>query len=156
MLPVGVFRDMPVLAVAETARALNLHAVQLHGHEDPDYVKSLRQQLGEGTEIWTAADASSQVDHDQGGDRLLFDNGGGGTGRTFDWSIIDRHPELHRSIIAGGIGAQNAGAARDLGAYAIDVGSSLDSQPGVKSPDKIAALFEVLRPTSRDGLRACA
>jgi indole-3-glycerol phosphate synthase/phosphoribosylanthranilate isomerase len=155
MLPVGVFRDLPVPGVAATARELNLHAVQLHGREDADYVKSLRQQLGERTEIWTAADASSQMDDDRGGDRLLFDNGGGGTGRTFDWSIIERHPELHRSIVAGGIGVDNAGAARDLGSYAIDVGSSLDSQPGMKSPDKIAALFEVLRPASREVLHAC-
>jgi indole-3-glycerol phosphate synthase/phosphoribosylanthranilate isomerase len=43
-----------------------------------------------------------------------------------------------------------------LGAYAIDVGSAVDEHPGRKSPEKITALFESLRPTCREGLRACA
>jgi indole-3-glycerol phosphate synthase/phosphoribosylanthranilate isomerase len=43
-----------------------------------------------------------------------------------------------------------------LGAFAIDVGSALDERPGVKSPAKIAALFDSLRPQSRQELRQCA
>jgi indole-3-glycerol phosphate synthase/phosphoribosylanthranilate isomerase len=43
-----------------------------------------------------------------------------------------------------------------MGAYAIDVGSAVDRQPGSKSPEKIAALFEALRPRARERLRACA
>ncbi|MBW8786151.1 MAG: hypothetical protein JF593_16260, partial [Novosphingobium sp.] len=56
----------------------------------------------------------------------------------------------------GGIGPHNAAAARALGAYAIDVGSSVDEIPGEKSAEKIAALFEALRPVSRQKLRQCA
>jgi indole-3-glycerol phosphate synthase/phosphoribosylanthranilate isomerase len=156
MLPVGVFRDAPITTVADTAKSLGLRAVQLHGGEDADYVKSLRALLPSGTEIWTAVDASRSRGDDRGGDRLLFDNGGGGTGRTFDWSTIQGHPELPRAIVAGGVGPDNARAARRLGAYAIDIGSSLDARPGEKSPEKIAALFEVLRPAARERLRACA
>ena len=92
----------------------------------------------------------------RGGDRMLFDNGGGGSGRSFDWSAIADHPELVRSLVAGGIGPHNARAARDIGAYAIDVGSSLDAAPGRKSPQKIAAFFETLRAPARERLRACA
>jgi indole-3-glycerol phosphate synthase/phosphoribosylanthranilate isomerase len=58
--------------------------------------------------------------------------------------------------VAGGIGAQNARAAAALGAYAIDVGSSVDLRPGRKSSEKIEALFDALRPASRQRLRACA
>jgi indole-3-glycerol phosphate synthase/phosphoribosylanthranilate isomerase len=92
----------------------------------------------------------------RGGDRLVFDNGSGGSGRTFDWSLIADHPELPRALVAGGIGADNASAARRLGAYAIDVGSSVDHAPGNKAPDKIAAVFDALRPAAREQLRACA
>ena len=46
--------------------------------------------------------------------------------------------------------------ARLLGTYAIDVGSSVDLRPGLKSADKIATLFEALRPSSRQRLRKCA
>jgi len=63
---------------------------------------------------------------------------------------------LPSAVIAGGIGVHNAAAAQCIGAHAIDVGSSVDAEPGGKSPGKIAALFEALRPAARDRLRACA
>jgi indole-3-glycerol phosphate synthase/phosphoribosylanthranilate isomerase len=86
----------------------------------------------------------------------VFDNGPGGTGQSFDWTLVRNHPDLARAIVAGGIGAHNARAAQRLGAFAIDVGSALDERPGRKSPARIASLFEALRPATRQSLRACA
>ena len=83
-------------------------------------------------------------------------DGDGGSGQSFDWALVDKHPELPRAIVAGGIGVHNAAAARSLGSYAIDVGSSVDRSPGEKCPKKIAALFETLRPGARPRLRLCA
>lgn len=154
--PVGVFRDEPAETVADVATLLGLHAVQLHGREDADYVQALRRELARSCEIWTALSVGRDPLESRGGDRLLFDNGNGGSGRSFDWSLVEGHPELSRAIVAGGIGPDNAPAARQLGAYAIDVGSGVEERPGRKSPDKIAALFEALRPTSRGQLAACA
>jgi indole-3-glycerol phosphate synthase/phosphoribosylanthranilate isomerase len=156
ILPVGVFRDESVGAVADTATFLNLHAVQLHGSEDGNYVRALRRKLPSQCEIWTALSVGRDPLVGRGGDRLVFDNGDGGTGRSFDWSLVAGHPDLDGAVVAGGIGAHNAQAARGLGAYAIDVGSALDSKPGQKDPEKIAALFDALRPVSRQRLRACA
>lgn len=156
MRPVGVFRDSPFNVVADIATLLNLHAVQLHGHEDRDYVGTLKHQLPPGCEIWTAVSVGRQPLANRGGDRLLFDNRGGGSGRPFDWSLVERHRELGRAIIAGGVGPANARAARSLGAYAIDVGSALDLYPGRKSPEKIEALFDALRAPSGEELRQCA
>ena len=156
VLPVGVFRDAPVTTVADTASVLSLHAVQLHGQEDTDYISALRSKLPEACEIWTAVSVGRDQLTSRGGDRLLFDNGDGGTGRGFDWSLIADHPELPRAIVAGGIGAHNARAAQALGGYAIDLCSSVEDQPGLKSATKIRGLFEALRPASREQLRACA
>lgn len=156
MLPVGVFRDAPLPHVADAADALNLHAVQLHGSEDSDYVSALRNELPEDCEIWTAVSVGRGSLTRDGGDRLLFDNGNGGTGRSFDWPLINGHPELSSALVAGGIGPDNARSARALGAYAIDVGSSVDERPGQKSPHKIAALFDALRAPSREKVRLCA
>jgi len=155
MLPVGVFRDAPPRIVADIATLLNLHAVQLHGREDVEYVRSLRRELPQ-CEIWTALSVGREPLATRGGDRLVFDNADGGSGRSFDWSMIERHPDLPRAIVAGGIGPHNVRSASALGAYAIDVGSAVDLYPGRKSPEKIAALFDVLRPGSRQRLRACA
>jgi indole-3-glycerol phosphate synthase/phosphoribosylanthranilate isomerase len=156
MKPVGVFRDAPLAVVAELATLLNLEAVQLHGSEDLEYVRSLRRQLPESTEIWTAISVEGGPVAKRGGDRTLFDNGSGGSGRTFDWGLVRQHPDLPNALLAGGIGPGNARAAADLGAYAIDVGSALDLVPGLKSPVKIRALFEALRPACRERLRECA
>ncbi len=154
--PVGVFRDAPPPRVADIAHSLSLHAVQLHGREDASYLSGLRPLLPDGCEIWTAASVGREPLELRGGDRLLFDNGSGGSGRTFDWRLVRAHPELSRAIVAGGIGPHNARAAQRLGAYAIDVGSSLDEKPRLKSAGKIAALFEALRPHCREEVRACA
>jgi indole-3-glycerol phosphate synthase/phosphoribosylanthranilate isomerase len=116
----------------------------------------LRRQLPAGCEIWTALSVGRQALAGRGGDRLLFDNESGGSGRTFDWRLVAKHPGLDRAIVAGGIHAGNARAARSLGGYAIDVGSGVDSSPGVKSAEKIRALFAALRPPSRQVLSACA
>ena len=156
MLPVGVFRDAPRRIVSDLATLMNLHAVQLHGHEDVGYVRALRRELPHSCEIWTALSVGREPLEARGGDRLVFDNADGGSGRCFDWSLIQGHPELPHSVIAGGIGVHNARAARALGAHAIDVGSALDARPGRKSPEKIAALFEALRPPSRQRERQCA
>ena len=156
VLPVGVFRDAPLGVVTDVATLLNLHAVQLHGHEDVEYVRTLRRELHGACEIWTALSVGRERLTSRGGDRLVFDNADGGSGRAFDWRLIERHPELRRAVVAGGIGPNNARAASSLGAYAIDVGSALDQQPGRKSPEKIAALFDSLRPGCRQQLRACA
>ena len=154
--PVGVFRDAPLKAVADIAESLDLHAIQLHGREDAEYVAALRDRFPQSREIWTAVSVGREPIAGRGADRLLFDNGAGGSGNMFDWMQIAGHPELHRAIVAGGISADSARAAQRLGAYAIDVGSSLDDAPGRKSSEKIAALFEALRPASRQLLRACA
>lgn len=156
MLPVGVFRDAPIGEVVDLATGLGLHAVQLHGREDVDYVDALRRLLPRACEIWTAVSVGRDALAGRGGDRLLFDNGDGGSGASFDWSLIADHPELSRAIVAGGIGAHNARRARRFGAHAIDVGSAVDLAPGRKSADNIAALFDALRPAARERLRACA
>ena len=156
MKTVGVFRDAPLNTLADVATLMNLDAVQVHGHEDVEYVRALRRGLPAACEIWTALSVGREPLASRGGDRLVFDNADGGSGRSFDWSLIREHPDLPREIVAGGIGAANAHVAQRLGAYAIDVGSSVDVRPGSKSPEKIAALFEALRPPSRERLRACA
>jgi indole-3-glycerol phosphate synthase/phosphoribosylanthranilate isomerase len=152
---VGIFRDTAVAEVTQAAARLSLHAVQLHGREDAAYVRALRRLLPGACEIWGAVDARHSRDR-PGVDRLLFDHGAGGSGRTFDWGLVKDHPELSRALLAGGIGPGNAREAARLGAYALDVGSAVDARPGVKSADKIAALFEALRPAARQKLAQCA
>jgi indole-3-glycerol phosphate synthase/phosphoribosylanthranilate isomerase len=153
---VGVFRNAPPADVGDCATLLGLAAVQLHGDEDAAYVRALARRLPAGCEVWKALWADACRSDFDAADRLVFDSGAGGTGQSFDWDLIGNHARLSQSLIAGGIGRHNAQAAQQLGAYAIDAGSKLDRFPGRKCPDKVAALFEALRPPSRQEMRLCA
>ena len=154
--PVGVFRNVPLPEIAETAAGLKLHAIQLHGDYGRDDIRALRGQLSDATEIWTALSVGRDILAARGGDRLLFDSGDGGTGQRFDWSKIENHPDLSRALVAGGIGPTNAQSAQSLGAYAIDLCSSVEERPGLKSVEKVASLFDALRPTARERVLECA
>jgi indole-3-glycerol phosphate synthase/phosphoribosylanthranilate isomerase len=155
--PVGVFRNAARDEIARAATILGLSAVQLHGNEDAGYVRSLARLLPQDCEIWKAVEVgSSAPGRFDAADRLLFDSGPGGTGRTFDWTLLRGHASLGQSLVAGGLGPANVREAARLGAYALDVGSALDERPGLKSGAKISALFDALRPASRQGLRECA
>jgi len=155
--PVGVFRNAPIEQVVEAALMLGLCAVQLHGDEDEEYARTLAVRLPTACEIWKAVKVSRSAPRSfDAADRLLFDSGPGGTGKTFDWTLVRDHPLLAGAVIAGGIGPHNARVAQRLGAHAIDVGSALDEAPGRKSPARIAALFDALRTACREQLRACA
>ena len=151
---VGVFRNEKPMQVASTARALGLAAVQLHGEEDALYIRGLRSLLPEGVEIWAAGAVGREVpDPRPGAHRTLYDTkvGGrsGGTGTVFDWSRLDGREELSGAVIAGGLTAGNAAAAGRVGAYALDVGSGVEAEPGRKDPAKLTAFFEALRLPAR-------
>ena len=150
---VGIFRDEAPSNVNAAARRLGLHAVQLHGREDAGAVRAL---LPPETEIWAAAQVGAGwVGPRAGADRILFDSGPGGTGRTFDWSRVAARPDLKSGLLAGGLGPANAGAAGRLGAWALDVGSGLEAVPRWKDSNRVAAFFEALRPAARGEAASC-
>lgn len=153
-VPVGVFRNAPVEEVTQTATQLGLHAVQLHGSEDAAFIADLRSKLPQATEIWAANPIGDQIVTRPEADRLLFDtarNGrSGGTGQTFDWSLVADHPQLDRAFLAGGLRPGNAAAAARVGAYGLDVGSGIETSPGRKDAAKLAAFFEALRLPARN------
>ncbi|MDX7998348.1 bifunctional indole-3-glycerol-phosphate synthase TrpC/phosphoribosylanthranilate isomerase TrpF [Xenorhabdus sp. Reich] len=143
---VGVFQNQSVDFVSDTARALSLTAVQLHGHEDKDYINALRSVLPEHCEIWKAIDMAKVAEFSElsNVDHLLLDNGAGGTGKSFDWQLIE--PQFkHNSILAGGLNADNCQQAATLGCYGLDFNSGVEISPGIKSSQKIKQVFQQLR-----------
>jgi indole-3-glycerol phosphate synthase/phosphoribosylanthranilate isomerase len=141
---VGVFRDAAPSDVAAVASTVRLDIVQLHGAED---VSAIRRSLPANSEVWAVAADGAPAR--PGADRTLFDRGAGGTGESFDWSIVADRTELSSAFLAGGIGPANAHAASRVGAYGLDVGSSVEARPGKKDPAKVKALFAALRPACR-------
>lgn len=143
---VGVFRNAPVAEVVERAATLQLSAVQLHGDEDQSYIDSLRAELPASVQIWKAlsvADSlpSRTLNHV---DKYVFDNGQGGSGQRFDWSLLQGQ-DLSNVILAGGLSADNCVEAAKSGCVGLDFNSGVELQPGIKDASKLASAFQTLR-----------
>ncbi|SLM63134.1 MULTISPECIES: bifunctional indole-3-glycerol-phosphate synthase TrpC/phosphoribosylanthranilate isomerase TrpF [Dickeya] len=143
---VGVFRDAPPNEIVATVTSLGLAVVQLHGKEDAAFIAALRQQLPAQCQIWQAQSVGDTLPPLTAAhvDRVLLDNAQGGSGQPFDWSRLAGHT-LSQVMLAGGISPHNVALAARLGCAGVDVNSSVESQPGIKDAQKIAAVFQALR-----------
>lgn len=146
---VGVFLNHSAHHVAEIATALCLHAVQLHGNEDAAYIDSVKALLPEGCQVWKALGVEDSLPEPvAGADRHLLDTKvgeqSGGTGKVFDWELI-AEADKNTIMIAGGLSADNAELASQLGTLGLDFNSGVESAPGVKDHQKLAAAFAAVR-----------
>ncbi|KFA59615.1 Indole-3-glycerol phosphate synthase / Phosphoribosylanthranilate isomerase [Gilliamella apicola] len=140
---VGVFRNEEIETVVQITKQLSLYAVQLHGNEDENYIETLRQELPRTCQIWKALSIGSTIPKHNNPliSRYLFDNGGGGTGKCFDWTMLSNH-NLNNVILAGGINSKNIKSALATGVIGVDLNSGVEISPGIKDKQKIQAVFE--------------
>jgi len=149
---VGVFVDPDDALVDAAIDAGRLSALQLH-RVSPARAAALRGRTG--MTIWaaiairTAADLATARDFAGAADRLLYDAKTpagalpGGMGVRFDWGLLKdaRHPLPW--ALSGGLNAENvADAVRETGAALVDVSSGVETAPGIKDVDKIAAFLK--------------
>jgi len=151
---VGVFAGQAQSDIIRLSSELELDAVQLHDQHD---LQAMRTALPSHCEIWSVAGVEAAIEPAaQGADRTLFDTKSrgrtGGTGTSFDWRLVANHPELPHAFLAGGIGPANARAAQQVGAFGIDLCSSVEATPGRKDHRQVRALFDALRLPSRGDL----
>ncbi|MCC5913054.1 MAG: phosphoribosylanthranilate isomerase [Balneolaceae bacterium] len=151
---VGVFVNQPLDDVNSIARQTGIDLVQLHGNESPEYCGLVEKpviKVFHVTEDKTAAGLKAEVepylDHC---DHLLFDSKTeslwGGTGKTFDWSLLDEITDEKPWFLSGGLNPGNiAEAIRSVNPPAVDISSGLEESPGLKDFDKVEQFFEVMR-----------
>ena len=143
--PVGVFVNAPMELVRTLLDDGTLALAQLHGQEDESYIRELKtytdKLIIKAFSIKTAEDIEKALQSPA--DYILLDQGGGGTGKTFDWSLI---PEIQRPFfLAGGIGTSNLGQAiREIHPYAVDLSSSVETEKW-KDPMKIRQVVDIVR-----------
>jgi len=149
--------------LAAAIAALDPQFLQLHGGETPARVASIRARFGlpvmKAIGIGAAPDPAEIRLFDAIADMLLFDAkprpeaarpGGNGTG--FDWVLLDAIETKKPWLLAGGLDATNVAAAlASTRAHGVDVSSGVESAPGEKDPDKIAAFVAKVRATPRSG-----
>lgn len=144
---VGVFVDAPVRQVVELIDSNVVDVVQLHGHEDEDYLAAVRMGCKRAVTIVKAFkledEASLSAIEASSADLVVLDGGAGGQGATCDWTLVTR---LHRPYaLAGGLTCENIGAA--LAAthpVLVDVSSGVETD-GAKDAVKVAGFVEAVR-----------
>jgi phosphoribosylanthranilate isomerase len=148
VMTVGVFVEAAVDEVRRTVDAVGLTAVQLHGAETPEYCRRLAQAsivikaitVGNGVlpPDEFDADVIMLVDaHDA--ERY------GGTGKTANWSAAREIAASRRTILAGGLTANNVKlAVQSVRPYGVDVSSGVESAPGIKDATRLRGFFEAL------------
>ncbi len=147
----GVFAARTLDEILEIADALSLDVVQLHSAAyGPREIAALRAA---GREVWLL-DSPDALPRCRAAavypDAFLVDGakGGrtGGTGCLADWRrVAALKAEGSRVVLAGGISPENFTDALATGADVLDLNSSLEISPGVKSPARLAELAEILR-----------
>ena len=149
---VGVFQNEDPELIAYTVKQLGLAVVQLHGDESPKDVKTLRNMLPKSCQIWKAHGVSETLPEFEkfNVDKHLFDtrngNQTGGTGKVFDWSLLENSNVDKSSILlAGGLTPENAQQAALIGVAGLDLNSGLESAPGKKDPAKISRAFSEIK-----------
>jgi phosphoribosylanthranilate isomerase len=150
---VGVFVDQPMDYVRGVARLLNLGAIQLHGHESPDYMAALARAgappIIKSLAVTDAFQPVAAVAAIPDAATILLDAHDpikrGGTGRTIDWTLAAAVARLRPVILSGGLNADNVvEAIAQVQPYAVDVSSGVEFAPGVKDGRKLRAFFSAV------------
>jgi phosphoribosylanthranilate isomerase len=151
----AVLVTMPdcVATARERVARVRPDAVQVHGL-DPEEVADLADSLADVEGPQTAVVAAVDAESDEGtlrgyadaADGLLVDSidedGGGGTGRTHDWTLTrERVADLDTPVVlAGGLTPDNvAEAVATVDPFAVDVATGVERSGGVKDHDAVRA-----------------
>jgi phosphoribosylanthranilate isomerase len=156
---VGVFVDASIDEISEKVQAYDLLAVQLHGHESPEFCKTLKEevkniQIIKVFSIKDTFDFEVLQPYEEAADFYLFDTKGklpGGNGYTFNWDILKKYPSKKPYFLSGGIGLEEVEQLKEFlkipaskYCHAIDVNSKFEIEPGLKDINLLQALKKKL------------
>jgi phosphoribosylanthranilate isomerase len=151
----GVFVNQPLDEIAALADVVGLTMVQLHGDEGPSFANEVARRTGakviKAQQVRLASDVVAvQAFHT---DFHLLDTFHealrGGTGETFEWSMLSRRHSDVPLLLSGGLTPDNVAAAIEaVHPWGVDVASGIESAPGIKDHEKMKAFAEAVRSTA--------
>lgn len=147
--PVGVFVNAGTEEIRRVLEICRLDMVQLHGQETDEEIRRLREEYKGRSELCIVKAFRIENEEDvrkaenSAADEILLDHGAGGTGESFDWSLLKNC--RRRFFLAGGLTPDNVQLAiEEAKPYAVDVSSSLETD-GRKDPCKIRRFVTAVR-----------
>ena len=152
---VGVFVDEDLEIVKKKINLYQLKAVQLHGSETPEYCAELKATFNN-LEVIKAFGLDEDFDfsnldaYKNVVDFFLFDTktkAHGGSGKTFDWNILESYTLDKPYFLSGGIDLGHVDVIvgiNDERLYGLDINSRFETEPGVKDVERIKAFVTKL------------
>jgi phosphoribosylanthranilate isomerase len=127
--------------VQEVLNSVRIDLLQFHGDEENDFCSQFKSPFIKAIRVRQASDVVASSLRFPNSVGILLDSYKpgipGGTGESFDWSLI---PENHNSpiILAGGLTPGNvASAINDVQPFAVDVSGGVEASKGIKDANKI-------------------
>ena len=156
---VGVFVNETVEKISEISEKAKLNFIQLHGDEDEKFILQLRQILGNNIKIIKVIRIGNQSfdelqktinQQPSTVNYLLFDTDSktfGGTGKTFDWQILNEIEIPIPYFLSGGISLENIHQLSTINQQplALDINSKFETEPGSKDLEKIKIFKSLLK-----------
>jgi len=155
---VGVFVNEKQKNIKTIVEKLNLDYIQLHGDESPEYcdkmIRPVIKVFHVGTDFDPAVLGNFQVH------AFLFDTyqkgKSGGTGRSFNWTLISDLKTDIPIILSGGLGPENINKGIEtVQPSAVDVNSGVESEPGIKNKVKMEKLFNSIENSNHIDTDRC-
>ncbi len=149
IMKVGVFVNASGEDILDVYHGSGLDLVQLHGDETPEFCDDLNIPYWKAFRVCPGFGIEKILRYDS--DTCLIDtystNGYGGTGRSIDRNTVKdvitglSHHDI-RVMVAGGVGVQNINDIIEMNPYGVDINSTVETSPGIKSKEKI---YEVMK-----------
>lgn len=145
--------------ISEISEKAKLNFIQLHGDEDEEFVKRLRLRLSKNIKIIKVIRIGNQSfdelqktinQQPSTVNYLLFDTDSkafGGTGKTFDWQILNEIEISKPYFLSGGISSENIHQLSTINhqPIALDINSKFEIEPGIKNLEKIKIFKSLLK-----------
>jgi phosphoribosylanthranilate isomerase len=137
---VALFVDAAAEYVKQCIDELQIDLLQFHGQETPDYCEQFNKPYMKAIRMQPNTKLQQLCETYESATALLLDSYKpgvpGGTGETFDWSLIEQVDKP--IVLAGGLNADNVSAAiKQVKPYAVDVSGGVEQQKGIKNNEKM-------------------
>ena len=145
--PVCVYVNASRSLIEETSSYFDNPVLQFHGDETNEFCKSFNKDFWK---VIRVRDLSSiqKISEYQDASAILLENYEkgkyGGTGKSFDWHLLENIKTLDMKIIvSGGINIKNVHNAININPWCIDINSGVESSAGVKDLKLINEILEI-------------
>jgi len=146
---VGLFVNSDPSLVDRVLNNVNIDTLQFHGSESPSDCSQFQMPFIKAIRMNKETNLLMQAEEYSDATGLLLDSfeedSFGGTGKTFDWSLIKDKINLP-IILAGGLNKDNViKAIKMTQPYAIDISSGVESKKGIKDIEKTKEIIGIVR-----------